>query len=46
LGGKFPEGFLWGVATSSFQVEMGRGDVANGSDWWVWLHDEENKKRL
>ena len=32
LGGAFPEGFLWGVATSSFQVEMGRGSDADGSD--------------
>ena len=45
LGGAFPEGFLWGVATSSFQVEMGRGDDANGSDWWAWVHDAENKRR-
>jgi beta-galactosidase len=45
LGGAFPEGFLWGVAVSSFQVEMGRGAVADGSDWWAWVHDEENKRR-
>jgi beta-galactosidase len=45
LVGAFPEGFLWGVAVSSFQVEMGRGAVADGSDWWAWVHDEENKRR-
>lgn len=45
LGGAFPEGFLWGVATSSFQVEMGRGSDADGSDWWTWVHDVENKRR-
>jgi len=28
----FPDGFLWGTATASYQVE---GDNAN-SDWWRW----------
>ena len=39
---RFPEGFLWGTATSAFQVEMGRGDPAKDSDWYVWVHDEDN----
>jgi len=29
---KFPQNFLWGAATSAYQVE---GDNAN-SDWWQW----------
>src|SRR3989338_4294466 len=29
---KFPQNFLWGAATSSYQVE---GNNSN-SDWWPW----------
>lgn len=32
MSAAFPEGFLWGAATSSHQVE-GAND---GSDWWDW----------
>ncbi|MBI3324985.1 MAG: family 1 glycosylhydrolase, partial [Candidatus Omnitrophica bacterium] len=28
----FPQGFLWGAATSSHQVE---GNNTN-NDWWAW----------
>ena len=39
---KFPEEFLWGTATSAFQIEMGKGEVDPNSDWYVWVHDEDN----
>ncbi|MFQ6053143.1 MAG: family 1 glycosylhydrolase [Candidatus Bathyarchaeia archaeon] len=39
---RFPEGFLWGTATSAFQVEMGRGEPSPHSDWYAWVHDEGN----
>ncbi|MDZ7611417.1 MAG: glycoside hydrolase family 1 protein [Candidatus Moranbacteria bacterium] len=32
MGEKFPEGFLWGVAYSSHQVEGNN----NNNDWWEW----------
>ncbi len=37
--------FLWGTAISGFQSDMGPEvppDV--NSDWWVWMHDEKNRK--
>lgn len=42
MGKKFPEGFLWGTAISSFQVEMGRGEPSDKTDWWRWVHDTGN----
>jgi beta-galactosidase len=41
---RFPRSFLWGVATSGFQSDMG-GTPANAdtrSDWWAWTHDRAN----
>jgi len=35
---KFPAHFLWGTATSAYQIE---GNNSN-TDWWYW---ENNKKR-
>ena len=42
---EFSEGFLWGTSTASFQIEMGLGEPSTASDWWVWVHDQENIKR-
>ncbi|MVT13397.1 MAG: family 1 glycosylhydrolase [Euryarchaeota archaeon] len=41
---KFPSDFLWGTAISAFQTEMGssRESISDKSDWYVWVHDEEN----
>jgi len=36
--GPVPDGWLWGVATSSHQVEG--GNVAN--DWWRWEHNPDS----
>ena len=35
-------GFLWGVALSSFQAEMGLGEPSDGTDWWAWVNDPAN----
>jgi beta-galactosidase len=40
---QFPEGFLWGVAISGFQNDMGQGAPNDeNSDWWVWARDPDN----
>ncbi|MBU3673819.1 MAG: hypothetical protein FGM34_02020, partial [Solirubrobacteraceae bacterium] len=41
---KFPKGFMWGVAGSGFQTEMGGGTQHSdqGSDWWTWVRDQKN----
>ena len=44
MGKRFPEGFLWGTAISSFQVEMGKGEPSDKTDWWKWVHDPDNIK--
>jgi len=38
---KFPEGFLWGTATSSHQVEGN-----NHNDWSEWEHSEARTREL
>lgn len=40
---KFPKNFLFGFSESGFQFEMGMsGSEDTNSDWWAWVHDEEN----
>src|SRR5207249_4823592 len=43
----FPPGFLWGTAISGFQTEMGGKPGHNdpSSDWWVWVHDADNRSQ-
>jgi len=41
MNNKFPKDFLWGVATSSYQIE---GDNFN-SDWWKWEQDGKAKDK-
>jgi beta-galactosidase len=43
----FSEKFLWGVALSGFQLEMGDSEGKNidaNTDWYVWAHDSTNIK--
>lgn len=39
---KFPNGFLWGAATSAHQIE---GNNTN-SDWWAWENGVERHNQL
>lgn len=40
---KFPRDFVIGYSCSGFQFEAGLpGGEDPNSDWWVWVHDEEN----
>ncbi|MFZ8802157.1 MAG: family 1 glycosylhydrolase [Candidatus Calescibacterium sp.] len=35
---------IWGTAISGFQADMGpEVPPDTKSDWWVWMHDEENQ---
>jgi len=47
---KMKKRFLWGASESGFQFEMGNPEgkfIDSNSDWWAWVHDEENiKKKL
>ena len=37
---KFPDGFLWGAATSHFQVEGHPKEIASRlSDWALWTNE-------
>ncbi|MGB9728785.1 MAG: beta-galactosidase BgaS [Thermoprotei archaeon] len=39
----FPNNFLFGFSESGFQFEMGvSGSEDPNSDWWIWVHNEEN----
>lgn len=38
----FPRNFRLGFSLSGFQSEMGVSDVDDNSDWWKWVHDQEN----
>lgn len=45
---KFPKNFLWGVANSGFQFEMGDPNGRNidlNTDWYIWVHDPSNIKK-
>jgi beta-galactosidase len=38
----FRDGFLLGFSLAGFQSEMGMGENDENSDWWKWVHDENN----
>ncbi len=38
----FPKDFLWGTATSAYQIE---GNNLN-SDWWLWEHRNRGKEQV
>ncbi|WP_337859948.1 family 1 glycosylhydrolase [Ferroplasma sp.] len=44
---KFPEDFMFGTATSPFQVEMGksRDSISPESDWYQWSHNDDIIKK-
>ena len=40
---KFPQGFMWGAATSSYQVEGGWNEGGKGlNNWDVWTQDPDS----
>jgi beta-galactosidase len=44
---KFPDNFMFGTATSPFQVEMGKSpaSISPESDWYKWVHSESIIKK-
>ena len=40
---RFPDGFVWGTATSAQQIEGGRNDEGRGDSVWDWYATQEGR---
>ncbi len=40
-----PKGFKFGFSEAGFQFEMGLSDVDSNSDWFKWVHDQNNIRK-